>query len=1083
MALLVTAVSIVAASVIVPVADLRFGAHDRLASRAPVTPSLQSIPLVGVDPEAVSQSAVSMASWDSVTSDVHVEELGLAPLPDAGGPSAVFDTAGVAAQQASVPVSVPLRPAIATMQTSTDDFGLVGVTTGSPMDPATRVLVRVREDGDWSDWTPLQVSGHAPDPGSLEAQGIRFGTEPLITDTADGVQVRIDTPGGQAPADAQVMLMDNPVVSEDADIPLGPDTATLPIATAEAATIGSPQPTVITRAEWGANESMRRAGPKYSGTIKAAFLHHTVTSNTYTPEQAAQQVRNLYGWYVKGLRYSDMAYNFLVDRFGRLYEGRAGGMDRAVIGGHTAGFNIDTFAVSAIGNFQSANPAPDQMAAIDESVAQLMAWKLSLNHRDPNGSAVLTSDSGAGTSRYQPGQQATASVIGGHRDIGQTACPGKFLETQIPTIRSMVASKMGVTVFNPAVAGGASWGSADPLVLNATTTAPLAWTVTVSSRCGTAVRTLSGQQDTGGPLSIAWDKLDANGQPVAPGNYTFTLNGSSNGDSAYPWTGTGSIATAPGAPADPCGPPTGFTVNGSGYGHGIGMSQWGAYGMAKEGSDAATIVTHYYAGTTVSPAQDDMDARVNLLYQVQSAQVRGEALDAGGGAVEVTVGGTATVGGPDDVFAFSVNGASVGVRKIGGGSATDLGSSPNVTVRWAGTRGPGSAAGGATLLNVIGPGGIFSSSGHRYRYGSVDVAAVNTSSGVRLNVVNSVRVHDEYLYGISEVSNSWPEAAMQAQVIAARSYALSKIADGPRKQCSCDLDDGGGPFSDQTFVGWTKQSSAKGERWTAAVNATLASDTTGLTVLYDGKPIKAFYTSSTGGATTSVKDVWGGDLPYAVSVDDHWALTPENTNRAWTVALSQADAAKGFGVSGVWKLDVTERLSSGAAKTVTATMQDGTQKSLTASAFRSAFGLKSTYVTAIDGSSGAGSAAGATPSPGATSAGPGDAAAAPVATSAKITMRVGPTLRPRVGASLKFTGRVRPKAKGLVVERQMLVDGVWTVKAKTRTTKGGRFTFIIKKAVPAGAQYAYRVVVYRDGVAIGTSTEKTIHIRPKKKKH
>ena len=98
-------------------------------------------------------------------------------------------------------------------------------------------------------------------------------------------------------------------------------------------------------------------------------------------------------------------------------------------------------------------------------------------------------------------------------------------------------------------------------------------------------------------------------------------------------------------------------------------------------------------------------------------------------------------------------------------------------------------------------------------------------------------------------------------------------------------------------------------------------------------------------------------------------------------------------------------------------------------------------------------------------------------------MRVGPTLRPRVGASLTFTGRVRPKAKGLVVERQMLVDGVWTVKAKTRTTKGGRFTFIIKKAVPAGAQYAYRVVVYRDGVAIGTSTEKTIHIRPKKKKH
>ena len=359
------AASILVASFLVPIADLTSSSSDRLAARSPVTPVLQSIPLTGVDAGAVAESAVSMASWDDLLGESHVESLGLAPLPS---PS---DVSQVAARAIA-----PLRPAIATSQTATDEFGLVGVTTASPLDETSRILVRVRQDDGWSNWTPLPVSDHAPDPGSLEAQGVRFGTEPLITGDADGVQVRIDTPGGVSPVDPQVVLMNNPVVAEDADLPLGPQQASLPISTVAAATLGAPMPAIITRAQWGANEALRRAGPTYSGTIKAAFLHHTVTSNSYTPEEAAQQVRNLYGWFVKGLRYSDLAYNFLVDRFGRLYEGRAGGMDQAVIGGHTAGFNSDTFAVSAIGNFQSKDLPPEEMAAIDESVAQLMAWKL-----------------------------------------------------------------------------------------------------------------------------------------------------------------------------------------------------------------------------------------------------------------------------------------------------------------------------------------------------------------------------------------------------------------------------------------------------------------------------------------------------------------------------------------------------------------------------------------------------------------------------------------------------------------------------------------------------------------------------------
>ncbi len=682
----------------------------------------------------------------------------------------------------------------------TKDFGLVGIASDTPLDPDSRVLVRVREDGVWTEWTPLSVhDDHGPDPDSAEASRARFGTDPLLTGDADGVQVRIDTPDGVKPTHPSVVLLDSPVTDEDAELPM-PDESTLPVSTVAAATVGAPMPPIITRAMWGADESKRSGSTKYAGTIKAAFIHHTASTNNYTPEEAAKQVRNLYQWFTKGLNYSDMAYNFLIDRFGRLYEGRGGGMDQAVVGGHTAGFNVDTFAVSAIGDFRSFRPDAVDQAAINESLASLIAWKLSLFQRDPNGTTVLTSDSGAGTSKYKPGQQATALVVGGHGDIGSTSCPGAVLRSQIPTIRAMAASKIGVTMFNPAVAAAVPYGAAEAIAVNASTTAPLAWSMTVRSKCGDVVRSLSGQQEAGGPLSVGWDKLNDAGQPVPPGDYTLTLSGASGADATYPWTGTARVLPTVDSPPDPCAAPSEFTVNGAGWGHGVGMSQWGAYGMAKAGYDAAGIATYYYTGTAVTPVQDDMDARINLLYQVSSAKVRAEPLDPSGGAIEVTVGPNVTVGGPLDEFRFGVDGPNVTVKRVAGGQTADLGTAPSVTVRWAGTRTPGGAAGGPTLLNVVG-GSSLDSSGHRYRYGSVELVPVSTSGGVKLNVVNSVRVHDEYLYGISEVSSSWPAAAMQAQVLAARTYALSKVKRGVRQACSCNMDDGGGPYYDQTFTG------------------------------------------------------------------------------------------------------------------------------------------------------------------------------------------------------------------------------------------------------------------------------------------
>jgi len=652
-------------------------------------------------------------------------------------------------------------------------------------------------------------------------------------------------------------------------------------------------------------------------------------------------------------------------------------------------------------------------------------------------------------------------------------------------------ARAGITL-PAATTNDTAFGSGAPILVTTSTPGPLAWNLAIASRCA-QVRTLAGQQSAAGALAIAWDGLTDAGQPAPPGNYTLTLTGTNGGDTVNALTAYARVNVSPGSPADPCGAPEQFKVTGAGFGHGVGMSQWGAYGMANEGVDASRIVTHYFTGSTVQPVQDDMNIRVNVLYQVPNAKFRTETLEAGGGAIELTIGSSIVAGTPADTFTAELAPEGVRVIKTSNGAATDLGTAPKIGVRWAGTRTPGAAVGGATLLNITGPKGTLASPGHRYRHGSVEIAPVATATGRALNVINALRLHEEYLYGISEVSSSWPAAALQAQVIAARSYALSKINSGIRKPCSCHLDDGKGPYTDQTFSGWSKVSGAQGDNWFAAVNATLASETTGLTLLdATGKPIKAFYAASTGGLTTSSRDQWGGELPYAQVVDDHWSLNAPNPERSWTIPVTQAKMAQVFGVGQVVSVNITDRISSGALKQVTATLPDGSTVTKGGTAFMAALGAKSRYIQTIDGQVGtplpaiaATVIAPAAPvNPDGTPAVPGatpvPTPAAPIVTepAVSITLAAGPSVSPKVGTSVVFRGALSTGKKGLRVERQMLVNDVWHTKAKTKTKKKGRFSFTIKKAVPAGAVYQYRVVVFKKKQVIAVSAPTTITVAP-----
>lgn len=539
------------------------------------------------------------------------------------------------------------------------------------------------------------------------------------------------------------------------------------------------------------------------------------------------------------------------------------------------------------------------------------------------------------------------------------------------------------------------------------------------------------------------------------------------------------------APAPVSVVPGQFALTGAGWGHGVGMSQWGAFGMARAGYDAAGIVTHYYQGTSVLPVQDDMDIRVALLHQTRRAVMRSEPLDPSGGAIEVAVGPNVVVGGPLDEFSFTVRGAEVGVERTAGGQTVDLGVAPTVTVRWSGTRAPGAAAGGPTLLNVVRNRSSLDSSGHRYRYGHVEVVPVSTKNGVRLNVINSVRVHDEYLYGIAEVPSSWPEAAMQAQVLAARSYAVSKIDSGVRQSCSCHVDDGGGPFADQTFTGWGKPSGPMGERWVAAVNATHASETTGNAILHEGKAIRAFYHSSSGGATQSVQDVWGGTLPYVVSVPDPWMNVPENSNAAWSVTVPQSTMAAAFGVPAISSVVVTARDASGAVRSVTGTTPEGAAISLSGPKWATALRLKSRYVNAIDGNPGVPLpqvGAPAPPAAGPPADVPADvsadvpAAAAPTVVQRTVSLLSPAAVTVRKGKGYRVVGVVRPGKAKLKVWRQKLVGTEWRTVAKDRTNAKGRYRFVVRDA-GRKATGTFRVLVVKKKEVVGVSPDFTVTLR------
>jgi hypothetical protein len=332
-----------------------------------------------------------------------------------------------------------LTPVAVSQEAGVGGFSAVGVTwLPDPDLEEVAVQVRTRAGGRWRAWTDVEVQlGTGSDPASREAQDARTGSDLLFVGPSDAVQVRVDSAGG-TPRDLRLSLVDPGVSRADAASTDGTSAARPVLLGGGVAQAALSVPEHVSRAGWGADESLRSCTSPSTQALRGGILHTTATSNDYTAEQSPAVVRAMYAYHTRSLKWCDLGYNFLVDKFGTLYEGRAGSVTRHVIGSHTGGFNTGTVGVSMIGHHDLVAPTAAQLRTVE----RVFAWKLGGAGLDPQGTTTYASGGGSAT-RTASGTVVEKPVISGHRDYSTKSCPGDLAYPLLGDIRAAVAAMVG----------------------------------------------------------------------------------------------------------------------------------------------------------------------------------------------------------------------------------------------------------------------------------------------------------------------------------------------------------------------------------------------------------------------------------------------------------------------------------------------------------------------------------------------------------------------------------------------------------------------------------------------------------------
>lgn len=399
--------------------------------------------------------------------------------------------------EAADPTGPPLGAAVKEISQDTP-FSMVALTS-EQLNGASAQVRRQLEDGSWGPWlqtAPVDTTGSDAVPAA-EKQG----TEPIFVGLTKAVQVLLtpltssaapesfatppvpevpvvplpsdatapapapavaEQPLGYTPASSSKPLRQQdpaPIepaapeaapevsaeqlasaVSDISAVLITPGTSPADSALSDLATpvAGDAGPNVITRAQWGADESIRCANPTIDDFIGGATVHHTAGSNDYSKSESAEIVRAIYAYHAQTLGWCDIGYNALVDKYGQIFEGRAGGLDKPVQGAHAGGFNENTVGVAMMGDYSTQDPSQETV----DSVGKFLGWRLGKAGLDPKGTTTMTSE-GTDFTFIGKGKSVDLPVIFGHRDVGNTECPGDAGYARLGEIRDIAAANLG----------------------------------------------------------------------------------------------------------------------------------------------------------------------------------------------------------------------------------------------------------------------------------------------------------------------------------------------------------------------------------------------------------------------------------------------------------------------------------------------------------------------------------------------------------------------------------------------------------------------------------------------------------------
>lgn len=321
--------------------------------------------------------------------------------------------------------------AVLTDVIETPNFVVAGLDwpAGQQFPSDAEVFLRVSERGHWSDWTPVQVEP--------QHEGGRFGTEPFVSGNAEKVQVQVTGAADELPADLRLSIV----------TPGGPPTSlTTARANAAVAITATKEGNtgralgIRPRSDWAGTAYQPPSAPTYT-TIKAAVVHHTAGTNTYTQTEVPGILRGIAAYHMTSQGWNDVGYNFLVDKYGGMWEGRSGSLDAAatqmVQGAHALGYNSNTMGVSVLGTYSTVAPTDASFTALKT----VMSFRFDLARLDARDRSGILDKNGADMAR-----------IVGHRDVNSTDCPGQLLWNRLPALREQVGAPGSSTPApNPAV--------------------------------------------------------------------------------------------------------------------------------------------------------------------------------------------------------------------------------------------------------------------------------------------------------------------------------------------------------------------------------------------------------------------------------------------------------------------------------------------------------------------------------------------------------------------------------------------------------------------------------------------------------